>query len=182
MSGSTKASVERLLGVVAPEVILDAVETSRLLTELAIPHALVGGLAVGLHGHPRATKDVDFLVGNQAFETTDPILSYREELSTIVRMGEVDLLAVPGRRPILGTSLALPSGGEIPVVGVAALILMKLDAGRAQDIADVHHLLDQHSKLIEEVGHFLSHHAPDLVDRFVGILDERESKSHSIEQ
>jgi hypothetical protein len=28
--------------------------------ELGVPHALIGGLAVGLHGHPRATKDVDF--------------------------------------------------------------------------------------------------------------------------
>ena len=29
---------------------------------------LVGGLAVGAHGWPRATKDVDFLVDESAFE------------------------------------------------------------------------------------------------------------------
>ena len=33
-----------------------AARVSRLLTELGVPHALIGGLAVGVHGHPRATK------------------------------------------------------------------------------------------------------------------------------
>ena len=55
-------SIEELAEVVAPSVLLDAIDTSRRLTALGVPHALIGGLAVGLHGHPRATKDVDFLV------------------------------------------------------------------------------------------------------------------------
>jgi hypothetical protein len=56
--------------VVAPNVIDDAIEMGQLLAGLGIPHALVGGLAVGLNGHPRATKDVDYLVGREAFEIT----------------------------------------------------------------------------------------------------------------
>ncbi len=51
-------------GIVAPRV-LDALRVaSEQLTRVGIRHALVGDLAVGAHGHPRATKDVDFLVGD----------------------------------------------------------------------------------------------------------------------
>jgi hypothetical protein len=50
---------EALADAVAPKVLLDAVDASRRLSELGVPHALIGGLAVGVHGHPRATKDVD---------------------------------------------------------------------------------------------------------------------------
>ena len=43
---------------VAPR-ILDAMRAaSARLTELGVRHVLVGGLAVGAWGHPRATKDV----------------------------------------------------------------------------------------------------------------------------
>lgn len=41
-------------------------EVSALLAALGVPHVLVGGLAVGVHGHIRATKDVDFMVGESA--------------------------------------------------------------------------------------------------------------------
>lgn len=57
-----------LLGVVAPEV-LDAMRVaSAALRRVGVRHVVVGGLAVGANGFPRATKDVDFLVGDEAFE------------------------------------------------------------------------------------------------------------------
>jgi len=72
------SSWKALAQVVAPRVLEDARRVSETLTELGVPHALVGGLAVGLHGHPRATRDVDFLVGPAAFATTTPLLTLRE--------------------------------------------------------------------------------------------------------
>lgn len=65
------SSWEELEQVVAQRVLDDARRVSATLTRLRVPHALVGGLAVGLHGHPRATKDVDFLVGEEAFTSAD---------------------------------------------------------------------------------------------------------------
>src|SRR5215212_4437533 len=63
-----RADLSSLEGVVSPT-ILDALRTaSKRLSGLGIRHALVGGLAVGAHGFPRATKDIDFLVGDEAFE------------------------------------------------------------------------------------------------------------------
>lgn len=174
MSKSHRGDLGQLADIVAPRVLLDAIETSRLLGELGVPHALVGGLAVGLHGHPRATKDVDFMVSDEAFETTEPLLTYRAELTDAVTVGVVDLLAVPPRRPALRAALELPARGAIPVIDVPGLVLMKLDAGRPQDIADVHALLDAGASA-DAVGSYLVRAAPDLADRFAALLDQRES-------
>ena len=78
---------EKLAGAVAAKVLLDAVRTSQKLSELGVPHALIGGLAVGVHGHPRATRDADSLVGSEAFDSTSPLLVYRDELSDLVQLG-----------------------------------------------------------------------------------------------
>src|SRR5205085_179201 len=59
--------LSRLRGVVAPEILNAVVVASAKLREAGIPHALAGGLAVGAHGYPRTTDDVDFLVGEEAF-------------------------------------------------------------------------------------------------------------------
>ena len=61
-------TLEDLRGVVADSILVRAVDTSARLTDLGVPHMLIGGVAVGLHGYPRATKDVDFLVGPEAFK------------------------------------------------------------------------------------------------------------------
>src|SRR5438046_7802019 len=56
-----------LVDVVAARV-LEAMNTaSDMLKRAGIRHVVVGGLAVGANGYPRATKDVDFLVGDEAF-------------------------------------------------------------------------------------------------------------------
>ena len=61
------SDVDVLRDVVAGSILDRAVDVSRRLHQLGVPHVLIGGLAVGLHGHPRATKDVDFMVGTEAF-------------------------------------------------------------------------------------------------------------------
>jgi hypothetical protein len=40
---------------------------SQALVRAGIRHVVIGGLAVGASGHPRATKVVELLVGNEAF-------------------------------------------------------------------------------------------------------------------
>jgi hypothetical protein len=50
-----------------PNKVAAVIETSARLTQLAVPHALIGGVAVGLHsGIPRATLDTDFAVDSRA--------------------------------------------------------------------------------------------------------------------
>ncbi len=43
-------------------------DTKRLLEHLQVSHAVIGGLAVGVHAHPRATDDIDLLVDGAQVE------------------------------------------------------------------------------------------------------------------
>ena len=163
------SGIEKLIGVVAAEILVDAYETSQRLTELGIPHALIGGLAVGFHGYPRVTKDIDYLVGNEAFTSLQPILVYREELKELVEKSVVDLVGIPQDYPGLREHLSIPKAGVIPVLPVEALILMKLSAGRPQDIADISSLLEAGAD-IDNVIKYLRKMAPELVDKFAEII------------
>lgn len=157
-----------LAAIVAPRVLLDAIETSHRLTVLGVPHALIGGLAVGLYGHPRSTKDVDYMVGMEAFEKTFPILVYREELKDLVRMGVIDLLGVPPTHAFLEKHLTLPQEGEIPVLPLEALVLMKLLAARPQDLADVSALLEAGAD-VDRITSYLRENAPELIPPFASL-------------
>ena len=156
---------EELGQVVAPRVLDDARRVSARLTELHIPHALVGGLAVGLHGHPRATRDVDFLVGVEAFSATSPLLTFRAELSEVVQWGVVDLIAALPSDPVLAAEVTTSVPGEIPVVGIEVLVLMKLRAGRSQDIADIEALVGAGAD-VGAILDFLRLHEPERVAGF----------------
>jgi len=160
-----------LADVVSERVLLDAVEASRRLTELGIPHALIGGLAVGVHGYPRTTKDVDFLVGAEAFERSSPVLAFRPDLRDLVRVGVVDLMPLPKGLDELESQLSLPMGAEIPVIGVEGLILLKLLADRPQDRADVGQLIAVGLD-IGAVTAYLRRAAPQLVAAFAEIVAE----------
>ena len=161
---SAQVSWIELEQTVASEVLLAALETSDKLRQLGVPHALVGGLAVGHHGHPRATKDADFIVGDQAFAKTSPLLVYRDELASVVRVGTVDLLATTND-PSLQGSLVIPQAGIVPIAPISVLVLMKLRASRPQDLADVALLIKTGMDMHQVLG-FLSQHAPEHVATF----------------
>jgi hypothetical protein len=163
--------VKALSEVVAPSILTRAKQISTLLRELGVPHALIGGLAVGVHGHPRATKDVDFLVGQEAFETTEPFLVYREELTELARIGETDIMYIPDRFPGLAGELRLED--DIPIISLPGLVLMKLSAFRVQDQEDVRSLLRVHSCRIREVRDYLQENAPELIIRLAEVLAPR---------
>lgn len=162
------AELER---VVARQVLDDAVRVSSALTSLGVPHALVGGLAVGVHGHPRATKDVDFIVGPEAFATTSPLLTFRAELKDVVQWGVIDLIAALPDDPVLMAELVEGSTGSVPVVGIEVLILMKLRASRTQDLADVEALVRAGAD-VAAVHAFLMEHEPRHLPAF-GRLAQR---------
>ena len=161
---------EKLAEAVAAKVLLNAIDASRRLSELGVPHVLIGGLAVGVHGQPRATSDVDFLVGPEAFESTSPLLIYRDELRDLVRLGIIDFLAVPDAYPSLAEHLVpAVEGTELPVIPVEGLILLKLHANRPQDRADIVTLLRAGADTAK-VTRYLREHAPKLVARFAELV------------
>jgi len=159
-----------LRGVVAPEILRAAEVASEKLREAGIPHALAGGLAVGAHGYPRTTDDVDFLVGDAAF------VKHAGGLVTL----KVPLIAVGGVRVDFvsveesedeGTKLRAaverpPVSEEVPIVPLTALIHMKLKAGRQKDLADVVELLKRGEVDIDLIDQYLAENAPSLTRKW----------------
>jgi hypothetical protein len=162
--------LSRLRGVVAPE-ILNAVEVaSAKLTEAGVPHALAGGLAVGAHGYPRTTDDVNFLVGDEAFEHhLGGLVTLRVPLIAVGKV-RIDLLPIdtsPGeRKQLLPAVESPPRSEQIPIVPLEALIYMKLKAYRQKDIADLVELLKRGRMDADEVSRNLIQVAPDLVRKW----------------
>ena len=138
-----------------------ALRLSRLLTESGVPHCLIGGLAVAAHGHPRATKDADFLIDVAA---TAPLIERAAELGLSVRPEHADfaeeglvvlctadagdpaadLLVVDSdvERDIVARAAMVEIGDtRVPLVALEDLLALKLASDRAQDVADVEALL-----------------------------------------
>jgi hypothetical protein len=130
----------RMDGVVAPGVLSAMRAADRILTKAGIPHAVIGGLAVGAYGHPRATRDADFLVGDAAFVRRGGVLRMRPEVPIEVRGVAIDTVWASSSDEEVGISLAVLSHG-VRVVPLEVLIAMKVRARRAQDDADVVGLL-----------------------------------------
>ena len=155
------ADLEAALDAVSP----DVKEAFRLaaaeLSRLGIRCAVCGGLAVGALGYPRATKDVDFLVGDEAFEHHGPIVTSRVPFQ--VGGIAVDAVHFPDA-PFLDEEL--PAPGTVTVVSPEALTYMKLRAGRLRDRSDIVELIKVGGLDIERVRAYLGNHAPALLASF----------------
>jgi hypothetical protein len=134
----------------------------RLLSAHRVEYLLIGGYAVGYHGYPRATVDLDVWIARtpdnaqrtvavlREFGFTDPILTPELflEQNRIVRMG------VPPFRIEIATSIsgvefdpcyrsridAVIDGVPVAVIDLASLRRNKLAAGRNKDLDDLENL------------------------------------------
>jgi predicted nucleotidyltransferase len=134
-----------------------------LLTELADARAefvLVGGYAVGFHGHARATKDIDILIRptpENAARVMKALLAFGAPVQSL-KISEDDFAAFdgviqfgaePNRIDILtkvsgisydealvGSHRVDVNGRSITIIGLDPLIKNKIAAGRGQDIID----------------------------------------------
>jgi len=147
---------------------LAAYDASRELTALGIRHAVVGGIAVGAHGAPRATKDVDFLVNQEDAFIGALILSFKPGVPIAVRGIVVDYLTPEGNEHVELLRRALveaPESEGIPVVPLEALIVLKLQAARRRDLDDVARLCET-ADVEEHIRRYLLAEAPELMKRF----------------
>ncbi len=136
---------------------------AHLLREQDVDFAVIGGLALAAHGAPRATIDLDLLVGGENSERLHEILAalgyqslHRTEnvanyASRDPADGRIDVLFVrrPRGRAILARARALPilDRGDLRVVDASDLIGLKVQsssndpARRRTDMADIEQLL-----------------------------------------
>jgi hypothetical protein len=157
-------------GVVAPEIIRAAGLASEKLREAGIPHALARGLAVGAHGYPRTTDDVDFLVGDEAFEKQEGGLVTLKVPLIAVGKVRVDLVSIDeskGEERQLRPAVEEPPRSDgVPIVALPALVYMKLKAGRQRDLADLVELLKRGSVDLAAMDDYLEEYAPEQVRRW----------------
>ena len=164
-------NLEEVFAFVAPAVRDAALAVARQLEILGVRFALAGGLAVGAHGYVRATRDVDFLVGEEAFEQHGLLVTFKPGIPIQVGGISVDYLS--------GAALGLPAdslvdlalSAEVPVVSLAVLIQMKLIARRRQDQLDVVQLLKAGAD-VRKVRSHLERHAGYLLPLFEELLLE----------
>jgi len=128
----------------------------------AIPYAIVGGMAVNIHGAERTTRDVDVLLTSDGLTRFrehcvgrgfDPVAGRPRRFLDAENGTTVDIL-VTGHRPGFGTPVpfAFPDPLEaseeirgIRVLTLAQLVQLKLAARRHYDFGDVVFLIKTHN-------------------------------------
>ena len=163
--------LKEVFRLVAPRVREAAVKTAAQLNHLGIRHALAGGLAVGAHGYIRATTDVDFLVGEEAFDHQGLLVAFKAGVPIEVDGIRIDYLST-ALGPQLEEVLDHPPMSEgLAVVPIEALIYLKLAAKRRKDLVDVIELVKAGADLTR-VRDYLRQYADDLVPLFEELVNE----------
>jgi hypothetical protein len=159
--------------VVAPKV-LDAMKAaSSALTKLGVRHVVVGGLAVGANGYPRATKDVDFLVGAEAFHHhASGLVTMRPEIPFQVNGVAVDLLSPEASEEFLEATLAAPPG---TMMEAPPLVYMKLKSPRRKDQVDVIEMIKGGID-VKRCREYLASHASALLATFDECVAQAEAE------
>jgi len=114
-------------------------EVSRMLAEAGIRHALVGALGANAYrNRPRTTEDIDFLVGDEAFESHPG--GFVTMRVAVIEFDGIDVDQVPltdALRVVEDGLTHAPVSDGVPIASVDMIVIMKLLAGRTQDHADV---------------------------------------------
>lgn len=164
--------VKEALQSVAPQVREAAIQTAAQLNQLGIRYALAGGLAVGAHGYLRATTDVHFLVGEEAFDRRGLIVAFKSGVPIEVDGVRIDYLSPVALGAQLEEVLDHPPMSEgIAVVPIEVLIYMKLTAKRRRDLLDVVELIRAGAD-VGRVQNYLKQYAADLLPSFEELVNE----------
>lgn len=170
----TQPDESLLVDVVAAKVLDAWHAASEALARAGIRHVVIGGLAVGANGHPRATKVVDFLVGEEAFHHHDGgFVTMNPAIPIAVNGVAIDYLSPRTGEEHLAAALEAPPGSFIDA---PRLVYMKLKASRLQDRADVGNLVKAGLD-VAACRAYLAAHAPALVARLDAIAAEAAAES-----
>jgi len=146
-------------------------ELSQLISALdenEIEYAVCGGLALTIHGFPRATFDIDVLIRAESLEKAYEVaagkgydirgldISFKERAVEIRRVSKIDddgevlsldlLLVTPQVEDVWESKeILLWQNRNLWIVSQAGLIKMKKLAGRAKDLIDIDRIENEES-------------------------------------
>lgn len=165
--------LDEAISALPPDVAAALLRAHQALTELGVRHVIVGGIAVSAHGYVRTTKDVDFLVGDEAFDRPfGDFVTMKPGLPITIRQVAIDYLS-----PLAGAEmeavLDAESAAVLRVLPVEMLCLMKLVAYRPKDRVDLTGLLETGLDP-EPVRAYLARVAPEQVEKFNRLVAQTE--------
>ena len=131
-----------------------------MLEKSGVDYAVCGGLALAIHGFPRATFDIDILIQPESLEKAYELvaekgydirgldMSFKERAVEIRRVSKIDadgevlsldlLLVTPQVADVWETKEEYDwQGGDLWLVSREGLIKMKTLAGRDKDLIDI---------------------------------------------
>src|SRR5262245_61463056 len=177
-----------------------ALEVAALLDELQLRYMVIGGIAVGLWGQPRATIDLDVSIWVEAaqFEavvdllssrlkprTPQPLVIARRDRALPVRASngvQVDILFAswPVEKQAFDRSVTLQVGkAQVRLAPLDYLLFLKLISERSKDLTDAEALLRRHrgtfdvSWLESELSALAESTAqPEIILRFQRLMGE----------
>lgn len=147
-------------------------EVSRMLTEAGIRHALVGALAANAYrNRPRTTEDIAFLVGDEAFEKhAGGFVTMRVP---VIAVDGVDVDQVPLTDALRVVESGLndaPLSEGVPIASLETIVVMKLLAGRTQDLADIEAIIDSGADR-ESLRSMVRQAVPERADTLERLID-----------
>lgn len=147
------------------DLVAELANVSRALDHASVPYAVCGGIAVTIHGHVRATKDIDLLIQPHDRDSAVSVvrgLGYdvpavpmtfgagtpaERHVQRVTKLdaGEVMtiefLLVGPAYETVWAERESYAwEGTTLTVVSRDGLVAMKRIAGRTQDLADIERL------------------------------------------
>lgn len=143
-------------------------EISKRLSDASVRHGVLDAIAVGIHGWPRATSDVDLLLAPEAWHASrDGALVPAVELPEEIDGVTIDYLPISVAGDFLLESFdrVLVTEG-VPIAPIEVVVLTKLVRLATRDQADVVELLKAGLFDAAEVEAYVGLHAPMLVPRF----------------
>lgn len=168
----TSSLVEALANV-SPQVQRAVEQVHKALNDAKVPHLLIGGLAVGVHGYSYATQDVDFLVSDAAFTfTTSGLACFAPGVPFQASGVQIDYIGPqdPTEHLLLQQAEGNP---DLNVVPVEVLIAMKLRAGRRKDKLAVVELIRAGAN-VQQVEDHLAQVAPTTLSLWRDLLREAD--------
>lgn len=151
-------------------------KASENLRREGVRHAVLGGIAVGVHGWPRLTLDVDLLVEDSAwFHRADGSAEPRVPMPESIDGVGIDYLAVAVMGDFLEAAFERPYVSEgVPIAPPEVVVCTKLMRHAMRDRADVVELMKAEVIDLAAVRAFLVEHTPMLVPRWDALVPEAE--------
>ncbi|HUE69274.1 MAG TPA: DUF6036 family nucleotidyltransferase [Pirellulaceae bacterium] len=156
-------------------IVEEMLAAANALNQAGLDYAICGGFAVIIHGYSRLTKDIDFLVHPNDVERIVVELAklgFDEDTGTIVFRDDanepqpvrrvvkfsgnsyliIDLIHVtPKLSNVWETRQPKDyEGGQLTTVSLEGLRIMKMRAGRTQDLLDIQKLEQAHEEPMDE--------------------------------